>query len=106
VPASVPSFIIVRPPRLVSCRAACAAQACFFRPPYPVARDRRPVGLAAYGCSWRGTGLIYVQSNDYWSGTEYAPNPNNAWNFNSNDGNQNNDDKNNALYAVAVHPGG
>jgi hypothetical protein len=47
-----------------------------------------------------------VQSNDYWSGTEYAPNPNNAWNFNTNDGNQNNDDKNNALYAVAVRPGG
>jgi hypothetical protein len=47
-----------------------------------------------------------VQSNDYWSATEYAPNPNNAWNFNTNDGNQNNDDKNNALYAVAVRPGG
>ena len=47
-----------------------------------------------------------VQSVDYWSGTEYAPNPDNAWNFNTNDGNQNNDDKNNALYAVAVRPGG
>lgn len=48
-----------------------------------------------------------VQSLDYWSGTEYAPNPINAWNFNTNDGNQNNDDKNNALYAaVAVRPGG
>jgi hypothetical protein len=47
-----------------------------------------------------------VQSNDYWSGTEYVANPNNAWNFNTNDGNQNNDDKNNALYAVAVRPGG
>jgi hypothetical protein len=41
----------------------------------------------------------------YWSGTEYAPNPNNAWNFNTNDGNQNNDDKNNELFAWAVRPG-
>ena len=73
-----------------------------------------------------------MQSNDYWSGTEHAPNPDNAWNFNGPrradpsgptplggrlprsggqgaqvlDGNQNNDDKNNALYAVAVRPGG
>jgi len=47
-----------------------------------------------------------LQSNDYWSGTEYAPNPANAWNFNTNDGNQNNANKNNALYALAVRPGG
>ena len=47
-----------------------------------------------------------MQSNDYWSGTEYAPNPDNAWNFNTDNGNQNNDDKNNVLYAVAVRPGG
>ena len=46
-----------------------------------------------------------VQSGTYWSGTEYAPNPDNAWNFNTDNGNQNNDDKNNALYAVAVRPG-
>jgi hypothetical protein len=47
-----------------------------------------------------------VQSDDYWSGTEFAPNPSNAWNFNTNDGNQNNDDKSNGLYAVAVRSGG
>ena len=47
-----------------------------------------------------------MQSYAYWSGLEYAPNTNNAWNFNTNNGNQNNDDKNNALYAVAVRPGG
>ena len=47
-----------------------------------------------------------MQPNDYWSGTVYAPNPSNAWNFNTNDGNQNNDDQNNELYAVAVRPGG
>ncbi len=55
---------------------------------------------------WRGKWMDMLQSNDYWSGTEYAPNPNNAWNFNTNDGNQNNANKNNALYALAVRPGG
>lgn len=29
-----------------------------------------------------------------------------AWNFNTNDGNQNNDNKNNEFYAWAVRPGG
>jgi hypothetical protein len=53
------------------------------------------------GRKWAGYARPYV----YWSGTEYAPNPNNAWNFNTNDGNQNNDNKNNELYAWAVRPG-
>ena len=47
-----------------------------------------------------------MQPYDYWSGTEYAPNLDNAWNFNTNDGNQNNDDKQNELLAMAVRPGG
>ena len=46
-----------------------------------------------------------VQSNNYWSGTEYAPNTNNAWNFNFNNGNQNNNNKNNNNYALAVRSG-
>jgi len=37
-------------------------------------------------------------ADDYWSGTEYSLNTNNAWNFNFNNGNQNND-------ALAVRPG-
>ncbi len=41
----------------------------------------------------------------YWSGTEFAPNPTNAWNFNANNGNQNNNDKNNQNYVWAVRPG-
>lgn len=41
----------------------------------------------------------------YWSGTEYAPNPNNAWNFNTDNGNQNNDNKDNQNYGWAVRPG-
>ncbi len=53
-----------------------------------------------------GSGWTCLQSNDYWSGLEYAPNTNNAWNFNTNDGNQNNNDKTNSLYALAVRPGG
>jgi hypothetical protein len=48
-----------------------------------------------------------VQSSDYWSGTAYAPDPAiDAWNFNTNNGNQNNDDQSNQHYAVAVRPGG
>jgi hypothetical protein len=43
--------------------------------------------------------------NVYWSGTEYAPNPNNAWNFNTDNGNQNNDNKDNQNYGWAVRPG-
>ena len=46
-----------------------------------------------------------MQSNDYWSGTEINAG-NNAWNFNPDDGNQNNDDENNPFYAVAVRSGG
>ena len=53
-----------------------------------------------------GSGWTCVQSDDYWSGTEYAPNPNNALNFNTNNGNQNANNKNNQFYALAVRPGG
>ena len=41
----------------------------------------------------------------YWSGTEYANNPDNAWNFNMNNGNQNNNYKNNNNYGLAVRSG-
>ena len=44
-----------------------------------------------------------MQADDYWSGTEHSPNTNNAWDFNN--GNQNNDDKDNNNYALAVRPG-
>jgi hypothetical protein len=47
-----------------------------------------------------------VQSHWYWSGKEYAPNPTNAWNFNTNDSNQNNGNKaNNNDYVWPVRPG-
>lgn len=47
-----------------------------------------------------------IQSYVYWSGTEFAPNTNNAWNFNTNNGNQNiNNKDNNNLYAWAVRSG-
>ena len=46
-----------------------------------------------------------VQSNFYWSGTEYAPNPSNAWSFSTGGGFQSNGDKDVALFAVAVRPG-
>ena len=46
-----------------------------------------------------------VQSDFYWSGTEYAPNPTLAWNFFTHVGFQNDFVKASALYAVAVRPG-
>jgi hypothetical protein len=46
-----------------------------------------------------------VQSFTYWSGTEYAPNPDDAWNFNRSHGGRNFELKGRALFAVAVRPG-
>lgn len=46
-----------------------------------------------------------VQSYFYWSGTEYAPNPELAWYFNAGDGLQNRHFQLEPLYAVAVRPG-
>jgi hypothetical protein len=67
-------------------------------------RDLQPVGPPRPGlpaAKVDGQCAAYV----YWSGLEYAPNPNNAWNFNMNNGNQNANNKNNELYAWAVRPG-
>jgi hypothetical protein len=52
-------------------------------------------------CKW----VDNSRPDNYWSGTEYAPNTSNAWNFNFDDGNQNNDNKGNNNYALAVHSG-
>jgi hypothetical protein len=46
-----------------------------------------------------------VQSDFYWSGTEYAPNPNVAWLFYTGYGFQNADTKYDQFYALAVRPG-
>ncbi len=46
-----------------------------------------------------------VQSFDYWSGTEYAPDTAFAWNFSTLIGHQNFDPKGLGLHAVAVRPG-
>lgn len=46
-----------------------------------------------------------VQSRGYWSGTEYAPDPSRAWDFDGVNGLQRLDGKGLALYAVAVRPG-
>lgn len=43
-----------------------------------------------------------LQTNYYWSGTEYAPNTSKAWYFNTIVGYQNPNDKDFALYVVAV----
>jgi hypothetical protein len=49
--------------------------------------------------------FINFQSGDYWSGTEYAPNPSSAWHFSTDIGNQVVNDKAIILYALAVSPG-
>lgn len=46
-----------------------------------------------------------VQSYSYWSGTEYAPNPQAAWHFKTNNGYQIYFGKSISFYAVAVRPG-
>lgn len=53
------------------------------------------------------SGRANARSFWYWSGTVYAPSPSNAWNFNTNNGNQNNDDNiiNNNGYVWPVRPG-
>jgi hypothetical protein len=44
-------------------------------------------------------------SNNYWSSSTYANNPNNAWNVNFNDGNVNANNKSNNNYVRAVRAG-
>ena len=46
-----------------------------------------------------------LQSYDYWSGTEFAPDPSRAWGFRTFDGIQYAPGKDNGLYALAVRPG-
>ena len=77
-----------------------------FRQPYPATGSAAGGPAACVFALVGKVGGLRLQSYDYWSGTEYAPNPSNAWNFNTNNGNQNANDKNNDLYALAVRPGG
>jgi MYXO-CTERM domain-containing protein len=49
--------------------------------------------------------FLNMQSDAYWSGTEFAPDPNNAWLFSTGNGNQFALDKNFQFYAMAVRPG-
>jgi len=93
--ASVPSLIIVRLPRLPKGEHKCAGRDSLFK--------GFPSGGAEAGFCQKWVDRI--QANDYWSGTEYSLNPNNAWNFNFNNGDQNNDNKDNNNYALAVRPG-
>ncbi len=46
-----------------------------------------------------------LQSYDYWSGVEYAPNTGNAWYFSTSHGGQGNGNKYNVLYGWAVRSG-
>ncbi len=46
-----------------------------------------------------------VQTNNYWSSTTNASNPDNAWNVNLNNGNGNDDDKTNDNWVWPVRGG-
>jgi hypothetical protein len=46
-----------------------------------------------------------MQSSVYWSGTEYAPNPDGAWYFSTFSGNQSVLNETSQFYAMAVRPG-
>jgi len=46
-----------------------------------------------------------TRSNNYWSSTSIAANPNNAWIVEYNNGNMNNDNKTNSYYVRAVRGG-
>ena len=61
--------------------------------------------FAAYGDLTLVSQFLDVQSDAYWSGTEYAQFPARAWYFSSFDGPQYIFDKDFAMYAVAVRPG-
>lgn len=67
--------------------------------------------MAIWGNSQPGYGLTntgpfeHLQSDVYWSGTEYSLNPNLAWYFYAGLGFQNVSNKVNTLYALAVRPG-
>ena len=62
----------------------------------------RPV---ARELSYRESSKQVIVQFDHWSGTEYAPNPNNAWDFNFDNGDQDDDNKNNNNGAWAVRSG-
>jgi len=49
--------------------------------------------------------FLNVQSDVYWFGLEYAPNPSGAWTFHFYYGDQHNVDKDNEFFAWAVRPG-
>lgn len=70
-------------------------------PPGDSSCSSHPLG---WGLSNTGDFLNF-QSYVYWSGMEYAPNTTNAWNFNTNFGNQGGGYKYYQLYALAVRPG-
>lgn len=61
--------------------------------------------FAAYGNLTLVSQFTNVQSDFYWSGTEYAPLRNSAWSFPVFDGKADVDDNSTPGYAVAVRPG-
>lgn len=63
------------------------------------------LGNVAGGLLTNAGPFMGIQANDYWSGSEYAPNTVSAWFFFFFNGFQNNNKKENYYYAWAVRPG-
>jgi len=63
------------------------------------------LGNAVGGLMTNSGPFTNIQGNDYWSGTEYAPNSETAWFFFFFNGFQNYTNKANSFYAWAVRPG-
>jgi len=62
--------------------------------------------FTAYGDLTKVAEFSNVDTVGYWSGTEYAPDPNEAWYFFAASGSPFFDPKSPQLFAVAVRPGG
>ena len=62
-------------------------------------------GLACERLCGREQAERATQSNNYWSASTYAPNPDNAWIVNFNDGNLNANNRTNNNYVRAVRGG-
>lgn len=70
---------------------------------YDISGD--PTSCYGRSCLTKAGPFQNLQPSHYWAGTEYAAYTGNAWNFNFDGGSQNNGDKGNRRYALAVRPG-
>jgi hypothetical protein len=94
------------PSRLVQAIRQCPVMGRRHKGVFPCCgRARRPGLWASHAAGPREQVERASAASNYWSSTENAGNPTNAWNVNFNNGNVNNANKNNALRGRAVRGG-